>query len=67
MALPGGRATRSDPPWKRRDVLEPQSTAIFLLLMLTFGALVVCAVLAKQPVFRLLAAVWCSCPPCCSG
>ncbi len=56
MALPGGRATRSDPPWKRRDVLEPQSTAIFLLLMLTFGALVVCAVLAKQPVFRLLAA-----------
>jgi enterochelin esterase-like enzyme len=37
-------------------VLEPQSTAFFLLLMLTFGGLVVCAVLAKQPVFRLLAA-----------
>jgi enterochelin esterase-like enzyme len=37
-------------------VLEPQSTAFFLLLMLAFGGLVVCAVLAKQPVFRLLAA-----------
>jgi len=37
-------------------VLEPQSTAFFLLLMLAFGSLVVCAVLAKQPVFRLLAA-----------
>ena len=37
-------------------MLEPQSTAFFLLLMLTFGGLVVCAVLAKQPVFRLLAA-----------
>ena len=37
-------------------MLEPQSTALFLLLMLAFGGLVVCAVLAKQPVFRLLAA-----------
>jgi len=37
-------------------VLEPQSTPLFLLLMLVFGGLVVCAVLAKQPVFRLLAA-----------
>ena len=50
-----GDAERT-PPWKRRDVLEPQSTAFFLLLMLAFGGLVVCAVLAKQPVFRLLAA-----------
>ncbi len=37
-------------------MLEPQSTALFLLLMAAFGALVVWAVLAKQPVFRLLAA-----------
>ncbi len=37
-------------------MLEPQSTALFLLLMLAFGGLVVCAVLAKQAVFRLLAA-----------
>ncbi len=37
-------------------MLEPQSTAFFLLLMLAFGGLVVWAVLAKQPVFRLLAA-----------
>ena len=37
-------------------MLEPQSTALFLLLMLAFGGLVICAVLAKQPVFRLLAA-----------
>ncbi len=37
-------------------MLEPQSTALFLLLMLVFGGLVVCAVLAKPPVFRLLAA-----------
>src|SRR5260370_940485 len=56
IALPGSRAMRSEPPWKRRVVLEPQSTAFFLLLMLAFGSLVVCAVLAKQPVFRLLAA-----------
>ncbi len=56
MVLAGATATRSYPLWKRRDVLEPQSTGFFLLLMLTFGGLVLCAVLAKQPVFRLLAA-----------
>lgn len=37
-------------------MLEPQSTAFFLLLMTVFGGMVLCAVLAKQPVFRLLAA-----------
>lgn len=37
-------------------MLEPQSTALFLLLMAAFGALVLWAVVAKQPVFRLLAA-----------
>lgn len=37
-------------------MLEPQSTALFLLLMAVFGSLVVWVVLAKQPVFRLLAA-----------
>ena len=36
-------------------MLEPQSTAFFLLLMLAFGGLVACALLARQPVFRLLA------------
>jgi enterochelin esterase-like enzyme len=37
-------------------VLEPQSTTFFLLLMALFGATVLWAGLAKQPVFRLLAA-----------
>ncbi len=37
-------------------MLEPQSTALFLLLMVAFGCLVVWAVVAKQAVFRLLAA-----------
>jgi enterochelin esterase-like enzyme len=37
-------------------VLEPQSTALFLLLMAAFGGLVLWTVLAKQAVFRLLAA-----------
>lgn len=37
-------------------MLEPQSTALFLLLMAAFGGLVLWAVLAKQAVFRLLAA-----------
>ncbi len=50
------RAQRTESSGKRRFVLEPQSTALFLLLMAVFGALVVWAVLAKQPVFRLLAA-----------
>ncbi len=53
---PGRLAQRTESSWKRRFVLEPQSTALFLLLMAAFGALVVWAVLAKQPVFRLLAA-----------
>jgi enterochelin esterase-like enzyme len=37
-------------------VLEPQGTAFFLLLMVVFAALLVWVVLAKQVVFRVLAA-----------
>jgi enterochelin esterase-like enzyme len=37
-------------------VLEPQSTVFFLLLMVTFGALLCWVVVARQPVFRVLAA-----------
>jgi pimeloyl-ACP methyl ester carboxylesterase len=46
----------SHPSRKSRAVLEPQSTALFLLLMAVFGGLVGWAVVAKQAVFRLLAA-----------
>jgi S-formylglutathione hydrolase FrmB len=38
------------------DLLEPQGTFFFLLLIAAFGALVVWLVLAKQVVFRVLAA-----------
>jgi enterochelin esterase-like enzyme len=37
-------------------VLEPQGTAFFLMLMVVFGGLVVWLVIAKQVVFRVLAA-----------
>jgi enterochelin esterase-like enzyme len=37
-------------------VLEPQSTAFFVLLMVIFGALLVWLVVTKQVVFRVLAA-----------
>lgn len=37
-------------------MLEPQGTLFFLLLMIVFGLLVLWAVLAKQVVFRVLAA-----------
>jgi pimeloyl-ACP methyl ester carboxylesterase len=37
-------------------VLEPQSTAFFVLLMVIFGALLVWLIMAKQVVFRVLAA-----------
>jgi enterochelin esterase-like enzyme len=37
-------------------VLEPQSTAFFVLLMVVFGALLVWLVVTKQVVFRVLAA-----------
>ncbi len=37
-------------------MLEPQSTALFLLLFLVFVALVAWLALARQPVFRVLAA-----------
>src|SRR5215471_6556634 len=38
------------------DLLEPQGTLFFLLLIAAFGALVVWLALAKQVVFRVLAA-----------
>ena len=41
---------------KRRFVLEPQSTALFLSLMIVFGALVVGVVFASHPAVRLLVA-----------
>ena len=37
-------------------LLEPQSTALFILLMIVFCALLAWVALAKQPVFRVLAA-----------
>jgi enterochelin esterase-like enzyme len=37
-------------------VLEPQSTALFLLLLVVFGALVCWMALARQPALRVLAA-----------
>jgi enterochelin esterase-like enzyme len=37
-------------------VLEPQGTGFFLLLLLVFGALLIWVVVAKQVVFRVLAA-----------
>jgi len=36
--------------------MEPQSTALFILLMAVFCALLACVALAKQPAFRVLAA-----------
>ena len=37
-------------------MLEPQSTALFILLMVSFGALLWWLLAARQPVFRVLAA-----------
>jgi enterochelin esterase-like enzyme len=37
-------------------LLEPQSTALFILLMVVFGALLLWVALAREPVFRVLAA-----------
>jgi len=37
-------------------LLEPQSTALFILLMVVFCALLVCVAIAKQPAVRVLAA-----------
>ena len=37
-------------------MLEPQSTALFILLMVSFGALLWWLLGARQPVFRVLAA-----------
>jgi predicted signal transduction protein with EAL and GGDEF domain len=37
-------------------VLEPQSTALFVLLIVLFGVLTGWMVITRQPVFRLLAA-----------
>jgi enterochelin esterase-like enzyme len=36
--------------------MEPQSTGLFILLLAVFCALLACVALAKQPVFRVLAA-----------
>jgi hypothetical protein len=36
--------------------VEPQSTGLFILLLAVFCALLACVALAKQPVFRVLAA-----------
>jgi enterochelin esterase-like enzyme len=41
---------------EENEVLEPQGTAFFLVLMVVFGGLVVWLVIAKQVVFRVLAA-----------
>jgi enterochelin esterase-like enzyme len=37
-------------------LLEPQSTGLFILLMVVFGGLLVCVALAKQPAVRVFAA-----------
>jgi enterochelin esterase-like enzyme len=47
---PAGRRSRGD------GVLEPQSTALFILLMVVFCALVCWMALARQMVFRVFAA-----------
>src|SRR5215472_16326474 len=49
-------ACRWSPRTREGMLLEPQSTALFILLMIVFCALLAWVALAKQPVFRVLAA-----------
>ena len=47
---------RAHDPGRGEGVLEPQGTGFFLLLLLVFAALLIWVVVAKQAVFRVLAA-----------
>ncbi len=43
-------------PDQENALLEPQSTALFILLMVVFCALLVCVAVAREPAIRVLAA-----------